>query len=929
MDELHWAIHDCGDAMVTTVTDQMKLLSVRENKSAVEARRVQINLGNPSTAATAELISTATGTSLVPQDFARADIIRGPSIRSIKGKTTQQTSVPERIPDTTTMTTQRSQTMQVDLFFVKGEAFLHGFLVPMNLSLVTHTKSKSAAVLAPKLTAMIASVKSKRIILDGVVSDNEGAIGVMVPLLGNDGITVDFLPPGVGHCSALERRNRTIKERVRGVDATLPYTMPRMVLIFLVLFMVRCINMIADATSVSRISPYQMFTGQRFDVKRDAAVGFGDYLQVTEPSTDNSMKSRTVGCIALLPSGSTTGSVKVLQIGSGSVVTRDLNAITILPMPVEIVDYLNDWAAEDGMSRGGYEEPLGNEAAYDGLRLEDLAPLPPRMPFGGLGIGGVPVQAIDDQHQAVEEADVHDDDILGVPDAAGIEDVVQVGQGILQHAPVALEPELGVPLAVPQPQVMLPPPVRGNRMKSTDSLQSMGPGQVRVAMLTLEDGHRAQARVEHMLREHWRDRGFAFRVNVKSAIRERGEEARRVIVDELTQMVNKKVWHGVHRRQLTLEQRKAILRSSIFLKDKYLASGDFEKYKARLVAGGDKQNKQLYEDLSSPTVATSSVLVIAAIAAAEGRTVMVIDIGGAFLNSDITLTGVTVHMRLDKLMTTILVEIDPSYAIFVEPDGTCYVQLDKALYGTVEAAKLWYDLLRSKLVAYEFSVNPYDPCAFNKIGTDGKQMTVCFHVDDIFATSVMCVDLDALEQYLKSIWNEITVKRGNVVDYLAMTFDFTVPGEVRITMDNIINNILIDCGVESTRATPAASTLFDIRDAPKLSESDAVFFRSFVAKLLYVAKRVKPECLTAVAFLSTRVDVCDSDDLAKLHRLLGYLRGSRHRGIALRPGHHMDVAAYIDAAYGVHTASGRSHTGCSIVVGSAGPVYVKSSKQRS
>ena len=38
-----------------------------------------------------------------------------------------------------------------------------------------------------------------------------------------------------------------------------------------------------------------------------------------------------------------------------------------------------------------------------------------------------------------------------------------------------------------------------------------------------------------------------------------------------------------------------------------------------------------------------------------------------------------------------------------------------------------------------------------------------------------------------------------------------------------------------------------------------------------------------------------------------------------------DVSAYIDAAYGVHTTSGRSHTGCTITLG-RGPVHIKLSK---
>ena len=110
--------------------------------------------------------------------------------------------------------------------------------------------------------------------------------------------------------------------------------------------------------------------------------------------------------------------------------------------------------------------------------------------------------------------------------------------------------------------------------------------------------------------------------------RDRQEEATPVIMAELKQMLDKHVWHGVHTSSLTPLQRSAIIRSSIFLKDKYLASGAFERFKARLVAGGNQQDKGLYDDLSSPTVATLSVLTIAAIAAAEGRKAIAIDIWG-------------------------------------------------------------------------------------------------------------------------------------------------------------------------------------------------------------------------------------------------------------------------------------------------------------
>jgi hypothetical protein len=78
--------------------------------------------------------------------------------------------------------------------------------------------------------------------------------------------------------------------------------------------------------------------------------------------------------------------------------------------------------------------------------------------------------------------------------------------------------------------------------------------------------------------------------------------------------------------------------------------------------------------------------------------------------------------------------------------------------------------------------------------------------------------------------------------------------------------------------------------------------------------------LAVVSFLSTRVQDCDVDDMAKLKRLLGY--------ITLRIGMIICKRQYIDASYGMQTSSGRSHTECIIMVGEGITIYAKSSKQK-
>ena len=120
-----------------------------------------------------------------------------------------------------------------------------------------------------------------------------------------------------------------------------------------------------------------------------------------------------------------------------------------------------------------------------------------------------------------------------------------------------------------------------------------------------------------------------------------------------SQMRDKKVWTPVHLSVLTNTEKHGIIRSQMFLKEKYLPTGAFEKLKARLVAGGNQQDKELYDDLSSPTVSTCAVMTVFSIAAYENRKAVVVDIGGAYLNADMN-TGVDVYMRLDATMSKMM-----------------------------------------------------------------------------------------------------------------------------------------------------------------------------------------------------------------------------------------------------------------------------------
>ena len=114
------------------------------------------------------------------------------------------------------------------------------------------------------------------------------------------------------------------------------------------------------------------------------------------------------------------------------------------------------------------------------------------------------------------------------------------------------------------------------------------------------------------------------------------------------------------------------------------------------MAGGDHQDRTQYDDLSAPTVGTSSVFTLLCIAAPERRRVTVIDISIAYLNADMN-TGLNAHMRLDKNMTDMMVKLAPVYAKYLDARGCVVVRLDKALYVSVESAALWYENRRESM----------------------------------------------------------------------------------------------------------------------------------------------------------------------------------------------------------------------------------------
>ena len=392
-------------------------------------------------------------------------------------------------------------------------------------------------------------------------------------------------------------------------------------------------------------------------------------------------------------------------------------------------------------------------------------------------------------------------------------------------------------------------------------------------------------------------REYGLHLTVKQAIDKLGDESIKAISKEMKQLIDLEAFHGVHFQDIPREQRKKIIPSSMFLKEKYKADGTFEKLKARLVAGGHRQDKTVYEGkTSSPTVSTSSVFIIAAIAAMEGKAVATVDVPGAYLRAEMPKDGEKVYMRLDKFISNILISIDNNYKQYLNDNNTMIVQLDKALYGCIQSALLWYNELKGILNNLGYIANPYDTCVFNRIEDNNTQTTITIHVDDLFITAGDEKILDRVINELNNIFKDFSVNRRNKHNYLGMVFNFNKTNKsVNVEMNNYINEIITYYNIDGVATTPASKDLFTTKSSSRpLTQEEKKLFHSMLAKVMYLAKRVRPECLVVCSFLATRVNNATEDDMSKLIRLLKYLNGSKELGLTLTADNYLIIIEFID-----------------------------------
>jgi hypothetical protein len=876
---------DTAEAFVATVSANEARFDRRQLIAARQARRLQEILGFPPTT---DLLSAARHGFLLDigvttQDIARSEAIYGPSDHALAGRMTNTKTTPMQFVNGTKETAL--QRIYSDVFFVDGCAFLGCVLKPLDLLIIVDIADSTKytnADLADAIQEACRIVTDHGFTAEMLYFDGE-AKGLKVP-------TPLDVSGANDHVPIMERAVRTIKERVTALRDSLPYRVSRQLVKYLVRYVGICLNLFPSLSDADKRSPRERFTGVKPTLRSFRELAFGDYCMVPAQITPGQRRATThahsVGAIAVAPTFNSRGSWLFVSLDTGNVIRR--STWKLLPTPADVIARINAYslspAARSELPRVNASPPALRGATY-GNRYSELA------------------------------TDVDDD--------AGATDIAEASpEQAAALAPITADP-VGVAVSSGIGLISLEEDDVPATSSSATNAAELGTSE-------LDDDENDDLQPDHApeelaappLRRSDRVRlRQANHASLTTALEQFGDAGKVAAVNEIKQMMAKGVFSIMEP-----SARVRYIPSHLFLKEKRDSSGRVTKLKGRLVAGGHRQPHQDVEDVSSPTVSVEGLLTVLAVSAAKGHHFATVDVEGAFLECSM---DEDIFMRLAPDVCALLIEDDPKHRKSLRPDGSIVVQLKKALYGTKQASRLWYTKLSGVLLDHGFQMNLYDKCVFRKCHK-GDNIVLTLHVDDGLISSPSHRGIEYCVSVFQNSFAAVNVQYGPTVEYLGMRIERDDKG-VRVTMPGYSAEcvqVFTDHDDTVGKATsPGDAKLFDIDEASATLPPDKTeAFKSIVAKVLFLATRVRPDLLATVSFLSSRVKCSTVEDWSKLRRLIAYISVTLQHGLFYRTGERVALTAYIDASHGIHAWDGTGRTGIVITV-AGGAVCSKSCKQ--
>lgn len=373
---------------------------------------------------------------------------------------------------------------------------------------------------------------------------------------------------------------------------------------------------------------------------------------------------------------------------------------------------------------------------------------------------------------------------------------------------------------------------------------------------------------------------------------------------EYDSLISNNVWKLVDR-----PSNENVIKCKWVYKKKYDANGNFDKYKARLVARGFTQVEGLdYNDTFSPVVRHSTIRILFSLANELNLNIDHIDVTTAFLNGD--------------LQETIFMEQPPGFSDNEFKNKVCL--LLKGIYGLKQASRIWNVKVHNLLTKNGYIQSKCEPCVYLK--HSNKDITIiALYVDDFYIFySTKCNELLPLLDQNFSVRN-----LGSLKNCLGMNIERDrAMGIMKISQSDYIKRLLQRFGMENCKIvkTPMPTNCKLVKGKTNLCD-DQYNYRQLMGCLMYLSVCTRPDISYACSQLSQFNNCFDVTHWQAAKRILRYLAGTINYSLYFHRGGKLNLTAFADADWANDPNDRRSYTGFVVKLGN-NVVNWESRKQR-
>ncbi|PKU83242.1 Retrovirus-related Pol polyprotein from transposon TNT 1-94 [Dendrobium catenatum] len=341
---------------------------------------------------------------------------------------------------------------------------------------------------------------------------------------------------------------------------------------------------------------------------------------------------------------------------------------------------------------------------------------------------------------------------------------------------------------------------------------------------------------------------------------------------------------------------KIVLGSKWIFKLKTTPDGQIDRYKARLVAQGFKQEFGLnFNETFSPVAKLPTIRILLLLALQRHWPTLQLDISNAFLHGD--------------LQEEVFMKQPPGFIDSQQPDYVC--KLHKSLYGLRQAPRQWYNKLTQSLIQFGFIFSKADPSLL--IFTKSHiQLYLLIYVDDLLLTGNDSTTIDRLLAMLRT---QFSLKQlGTIGTFLGIQVHRNA-STITLHQTKYAKDILTAAGFTNSKPVPTPSLLKSTKhNSAAPTFSDPQLYRRLVGSLNYLTI-TRPDIAFAVNAVCQHMHNPSTADFLELKRILRYIQGTLDFGLPLQPGN-LQLTTYVDADWAADATDRKSVSGFCSFLGS-------------